>query len=385
MLANRNSIRCLSGLRGASTARVLNLASIGQVHGQEEAYRTEPMFESPILNTSILIKHRVRADESYLFAIPRTVATKVIVPFDRNELRLGGRSVFVDQIGFRDAMREAGNYYDKSMERDFEVLRLIDELPSLDPFLLREHLRNHGISVGECYFEISNADKAAMHEFATQDVRDLIRLATNGAGGGSRDFATARLVSALLSAGVDEKLEPLRLTLRLEGREFREGVFSWRGFLYYKWCGRKLWPQVSQVLREIRQIYVRGQDREQLNYIEGAKRQIIVATHRTTKEVDAVLKVYNDAYEQLVKHGQPQHFREFLLLAPSMFLDLGEKMGAISHIVSFWRHRFPYKSRFRADPDEIAAIFQDFQSGFHPVAEQEEPFEWPLPDRSQAL
>ncbi|HEY1612694.1 MAG TPA: hypothetical protein VGF97_03240 [Rhizomicrobium sp.] len=376
MLANRNSIRCLSGLRGASTARVLNLATLAQLHAHEDAYRAEPLFESAILNTAILVKHRVRADEAYLFPTSRAVATKVIIPFDRNDLRLGGRSVFVDQVSFKDAMREAGNYFDKSADRDFEVLRLIDELPSLDPFLLREHLRNHGISVSEFYFEISDADKSAMHEFASQDVRELIGLATGGAGA-AHYSSTARLVSALLSAGVNEKLEPLRQTLMLEGREFREGVFSWRGFLYYKWCGRKLWPQVGKVLREIRHIQVRGPDKELLAYIESAKRQIIIAAHRTTKEVDAVLKIYNDAYDRLVKHGEPQHFREFLLLAPSMFLDLGEKMGAISHIVSFWRHRFPEQKRFRADPDEVAAIFQDFLSGFQALAgEAERRLDW---------
>ena len=66
------------------------------------------------------------------------------------------------------------------------------------------------------------------------------------------------MVSAMLSNKVDEKLEPLRLTLGLTGNDFREGVFSWRGFLYYKWSMGKFWPDVMGVLREINAIQPHG-------------------------------------------------------------------------------------------------------------------------------
>jgi hypothetical protein len=47
-----------------------------------------------------------------------------------------------------------------------------------------------------------------------------------------------------------------------------------------------------------------------------------------------------------------------------MFLSIGEKMGAISHIASFWRYRFPPGHSGRADAEELVTIFQDFESGF---------------------
>ena len=47
-----------------------------------------------------------------------------------------------------------------------------------------------------------------------------------------------------------------------------------------------------------------------------------------------------------------------------MFLELGEKLGAISHIVSFWRYRFPVGGPANIDGDELSAIFQDFSCGF---------------------
>ena len=48
---------------------------------------------------------------------------------------------------------------------------------------------------------------------------------------------------------------------------------------------------------------------------------------------------------------------------PHLFLEMGEKLGAISHIVSFWRYRFPPGMPTNVDPEELAVIFQDFCSG----------------------
>ena len=42
---------------------------------------------------------------------------------------------------------------------------------------------------------------------------------------------------------------------------------------------------------------------------------------------------------------------------------MGRNLGAISHIVSFWRYRFQTGSP-KVDAEEPSAIFQDFSSGF---------------------
>jgi hypothetical protein len=338
--------------------------SIAGRHGDAPEQKALPLFISPVFNRAILLRHRVRGDETYLFMSRRSVATKIIMPFDDDDLKLGGRSFFVDQRGYLEAMQQFGNYRDGyGLERDLEVLRLIDTVPSLDPFLLREHLRMHQIDVAQCYFEISEADRQRMYDFVSKNIQTLIKLATGG--GPSHHSSTSKLVSALLSSEVDEKLEPLRLTLGLAGEDFREGVFSWRGFLYYKWSMMDFWPRISDVLREIRNIRPSNiQSPEVGQYINDSKRRIVEAVKIAGHDVGATLKTYDEAYAQLVANGNPQAFRDFLLSAPRMFLDLGEKIGAISHISSFWKYRFPKDQVVRADADELMAIFQDFESGF---------------------
>src|SRR5262249_3046564 len=162
--------------------------------------------------------------EAYLFPSPKAVATKIIIPFDFDDLRAGGRSLFVDQRGYSDMLRSAGNYSGDALDRDLWGLRLLNSGPPPGPFFLRGPLRNNSIDVAPSYFSISEGDQARMHDFVSQEMSKLVMLAGGGDNSGNR------LVSAMLSNRIDEKLEPLRLTLGLTGNDFREGVFSWRGF-----------------------------------------------------------------------------------------------------------------------------------------------------------
>ena len=161
-MANDRSVRLLSALGGASTSRVLNLFRIAIDNANNPEHAEKPLFLSPTINRAILLKHRTRADEGYLFSSARAVATKIIIPFDPVDLRAGGRSLFVEQRGYTEALRDAGNYNSETFERDMTVLRLLNAVPSLDPFLVREHLRNNGIEVAPCYFAISEGDQQRM-------------------------------------------------------------------------------------------------------------------------------------------------------------------------------------------------------------------------------
>ena len=75
------------------------------------------------------------------------------------------------------------------------------------------------------------------------------------------------------------------------------------------------------------------------------------------------LQVYDDAFRDLTVNSNPIAFRDFLLKAPEMFLTLGEKIGVISHIASFWRYRFPAGKPPVADLMEAVDILQEFEAG----------------------
>ena len=317
------------------------------------------LFSSPALNRSIIIKHRMRADDLDLMPGQRTVCTKVIVPFDARDLRAGGKSLLIGQHNYLETLRDVGQYHGKhDIERDIRILKFLDDIPSLDPFLLREKLRSNGINPDPRYFSISPGDQQRMFDYTAGELDRLTGLA-----GGSEN-ATGKMVGALLSNDVDEKLEPLRLTLSLSEEEFREGVFSWRGFIYYKWCLDESWPNLIRALRGIKAIMPIGKiTSDERALLESSKNVILRGAKANSMEIRRIIAIYDDAYAGLIERQDPKLFREFLLGAPKLFLDIGDRMGAISHITSFWNYRFPAGAPRSAYADELIAIFQDFSRG----------------------
>lgn len=355
------TVRDLAALyRNGSTSRVLNLCAVQTMDGDDPDYRSRPFFTSKVLNTSIILKHRVRRDELYMLEAPQTIATKIIIPFEHADLGLGAQSMMIGQRGwreiFKDLCRDSKNY-----ARDLKVVSLVDALPSVDPFLLREHLRRHGVDVGRCYFAISPADYERMQAFVSEQIGRLIELAYQRRGGS--DVEAAKLVKILLSTQVDERLEPLRLTLNLEGEAYKDGVFSWKGFLYYKWMLNDLWPKLIAVMDEIHRVDIGGvREHEVARYVDQAMQRLGVTISRFRRDVSQTLMVYDRAYHELTANGQPVAFRDFLVQAPDMFSSLGERIGGIAHIASFWRYRFPEGAPLTASWDEMMDILQDFEA-----------------------
>ncbi len=73
------------------------------------------------------------------------------------------------------------------------------------------------------------------------------------------------------------------------------------------------------------------------------------------------LKIYDEAFKSLTSRNEPHAFRDFLLRAPELFLSLGEKVGVISHISSFWRYRFPKGPVPSCSAEEALEILRDFE------------------------
>jgi hypothetical protein len=200
-----------------------------------------------------------------------------------------------------------------------------------------------------------------MHAYVGDAITELVEIALGGMTGGAN---LQKLVEALLSTDVDDRLEPLRLTLMLEGESFREGVFSWKGFLYYKWTLSVLWPDLTKVAAEIGQLQITGQrDIETGAYLNAARQRLQSAIVSQKNSIARTLKIYDDAFAGLTARGEPKVFRDFLLRAPDMFISLGEKVGVISHIGSFWRYRFPPGRPLTCNVEEALDILQDFESG----------------------
>jgi hypothetical protein len=127
----------------------------------------------------------------------------------------------------------------------------------------------------------------------------------------------------------------------------------------------EFWPDLIRSLRELKVMKPFGPvNSEQKSQINAARTTILRGVKQANADVNRILDVYNTAYEALIEKHEVRQFREFLLSAPALFLEIGERMGTISHITSFWKYRFPKGATQLVDAEELIAIFQDFSKSF---------------------
>ncbi len=356
----------------ASTARVMNLA---RRHGGAGPRHTpkRALFANTVLDRAILVKHRVRPHERDAFVSPPSVATKVLIPIDPADLQVGAHSFFVGQRGVGQVYAELLGVAlgDQEHNGDLKVLAALDELPTLDPFLTREHLKRRGIVADDDYFEISPSDVARMFQFVEQNIVPLVDLCFRGSGAASGAQAQ-RLAQKILAADLDATMDPLRLTLKMNEEQFLEGIFCWKGFLYYKWVLNDCVRLAHDVAGEIESVRLRGKaTAEEQAYIQGARERLQTGIKKACREVKATLDRYDQAFEALTQRADPMAFREFLIAAPDMFFGVGDRLGAIQHITSFWRYRFRKDAAMITAP-ELLDIFVDFESGLGLAGERQD-------------
>ncbi len=362
-MRSKDGRRDLSLIRASgSTARVLNLALIFERFGETEEYQKKPLFKNPRLNRALILKHVVRNHERDLFTRPTTAATKVILPYAAAELELGGISFMVNEIRFERLLRDAvGGYEDEaSFVADAELLRVMASLPSFDPFLMRERLRHMGIDPARAYFDIAEADVARMRAFVGREIAQLVSLAF-ATGGSDAGGLSQRLADKLMTDETAKTLDPLRATLRLSGEEYIEGVFAWKGFLYYKWLMDEIRPGLAEFKPRFAGLRISRSTTEERQDLAETRRDILDKMRLALDSVDQTLLKYGVAFAALAE-GQPSAFRNFLLEAPSMFIPIGEAVGVIRHIDSFWRFRFPDSATPMMEADEAMEVLHDFES-----------------------
>jgi len=350
--------RSLKGLeRTGSTSRVLNFAAVTARQAERGVAKPPPVFKAGVLGGAVLVKHRLRPNEQSLFLKPRYTATKLVIPFERTDLSLGGRSLFVGQKGW---IKLLGGLQGEPAPwpEDVALLQALDELPSLDPFLVREQMKRRRLTVAADYFALSEADLAAMHGFVSDELEGLVRLAC---GTDRVEHETDRLVDAILSGDRDLRLEALRGALHLGESEYGEGLFCWRGLLYYKWTLQQALPLLADLLGELAEIRLVGpKTPAAVEQIAELKNRLASGFAQRTSQVGEALADYDQAFALLRDQIDPAAFSRFLIAAPGVFQALGEDMGLLSHAATYWRFRFPASEPLLATPDELIDILEEF-------------------------
>jgi hypothetical protein len=365
-LATVEEVRSLTRLKAtASTARVLSLSQIAEEHGQTPAYRSHPFFDHSILNRAIIIKHKLRADEPTLFDHHRTSGTKVLLPIDGDDLGIGAQSFFIGQIGYLALIEQSLGMRVDTHPGDFSTLKALDFLPSLDPFLLREHLKAINRTPAPCYFNVSDADLNGVVEFAVSEVANLAEMMC--ASPALLQKYSLKLARKIILNEDGRDFEPLRQAMRLDPRAFDEGMFCWKAFIYYKWRMSVLEPKLPAVMKDLVARISRLRNGHPLKpMLLDNGRRVSANVGRSLQTVRSILEIYERAYLSMTQTGKTTEFRDFLVKSPNFFQDLGRSISGLDHVATYWTYRFPGGDCASAPGEELADILCDFDQGLSP-------------------
>jgi hypothetical protein len=335
-LVDRGNINRIA--KGGATPRILDLWSIAKRHGGECEHVEQPFFHNKRLNSAFFVKHTVRPHERRYLLSTQPVVTKIIFPVNREDLGMGGHCFFMDETNFARRFRDflGGELDNNDFTLDFERLRELNRMPSFDPFLLGDKFRKHERPVADLYFDIPPEEQEQMEDHVASQVGKVVGLAVGQPDLAADDVRAKRFARQLLSGQSNARLDVLRGALAMTQAEYREGVFGWKGILYYRFLIERAKEDLRRFAYGMSDIFVRGATDAELGAISEMRRDIVFETRQRWRALIAVMDDYEREYRDFITGRDAMALREFLAKAPELFFNLGSDFSAVSHVTSYW-------------------------------------------------
>lgn len=333
------AVKYLKPMLDAGSSRVFNCNEMTrQVLGKDAA--AARFFRNPPLNNVVLIKDAVPERERRGLNVP-PVGTKLYLPFNERDIYEGGRTIFLHDPHLPQSLIE--NFGERSsltkeaLAEDVRILAILDRLPSLDPFLMKDVFMREGIAVNEAYFEISPEQWKEIEIFILQRFEPLAKAAFPDAM--ASDEKARRLVEKIWEAKDTAALQPLIDAFRLPPDKALEIFAAWKGINFYSFQYSRVQPRLIDMAKWLKAIEVpvgampMDERAKLLATVEAMKDQL----RREWQTVDTVLREYADAYDKMFSQkGNSTQFLGFLRNSSKAYWDLGSGLGKVSHSAYCW-------------------------------------------------
>jgi hypothetical protein len=326
----------------AGSSRVFDCQRLHQAVLREGATPEQFMFHKPDLNRIIYIKEPF-TDEAMADEARRPVGTKLYFSYNENDAYEGGRSIFVNDKTLRTALNfHAGvseDEYSDTVTRDLALLRALEDLPSLDPFLLKDRLHADGLKVHDGYLEISETEFGEIRDFVMNRFRPMVEMAFEDMAQADTLTHLRTLVEKIWEAKDMDGLAPILKAMQLQADEAPAIFYAWKGVIYYDFLRTKQrdrWKEYAGFLGKdtVPTDVVPKENREDLDALVSMARSMF---KQRWMRIEKILADYNGAYDALFKDKKsPAPFIEFLRGSPSHFFSLGDCISSIDHAIEVW-------------------------------------------------
>ena len=324
-------------------------------------------FRNKQMNRLVLIKDTIPESESR--GANSSIGTKVYFPFNENDIYEGGRTIFAHDKQFERALFD--NFGETALKpdllaQDMRIIQILDRLPSLDPFLMKDTLRNSGFDINPAYFEVG---KELWHEIETyilQSFEPLVQAAYPNA-----DMATderARILVQKIWEGRDlDTLRPLAAAFQLPKGQELEIFAAWKGINFYAFQMERAKPLMFELLTWLKDLVL------PVVAMSAAERKELLASLESVKTLmrgewqiaDNIVKEYQTSYDKLFrKKLGSADFLVFLKKSNKAYWDIGNALGKTGHAAYCWDVMSKRHPNRKLPWDQLLEIIQLFTKIF---------------------
>lgn len=323
-------------------------------------------FKLPKMHGLIIIKEAI-VGHAKRGADEPIIGTKLYVPYNQEDVYEGGRSVFFHDPRLLELLNElfglrGAGVEEADLNHDLKILGILDRLPSLDGFLMRDALELEGVAGNEEYFELTGAERAVIHAFVRHKFEPLVRKAC-----GDHTAVASKvdqLIDKVWEAKDRDALAPLIRAFRFPEDEALAIFAAWKGINFYTFEYLRAKPQREEFALWLRDAasprnFVSKTDLEHL------KRQRRGTTERLRENWNAlemISREYQGLYERfLTTPSGVSDFVGFLRRSREIYWQMGDALSKISHAIHCWScaaSAFPGK---RLPADQLQNLFDMLQ------------------------
>lgn len=348
----------------AGSSRVFNCCERSRKLIRDQA--PDPyFFRVPKMHDLVVIKEPVL--EGRRDAGAPIVTTKLYLPYNQDDVYEGGRSIYFNDPRLLDILNDLFGLGDTSkvgadLDHDFKVLEILDRLPSLDGFLMRDALELDGIALNENYFEVSDAERTQIQEYVRRKFEPLVRAACDEES--TLNNKVNSLIDKVWEAKDKQALDPLIKAFRFPDEEALQIFASWKGINYYTfeyYRGKQRREQFALWLKE------RAQPRNfvskgDMDHIATLRRMIVERFRDQWTAVEAIARKYEALYANFLRAPEGVvEFLDFLRKSREIYWKMGDSLSKINHAIYCWDSLSQSFSERRLPADKLTYLFEIMQ------------------------
>ena len=233
------------------------------------------------------------------------------------------QKLLLEYFGVEDGNQNASN--------DIVILELLDQVPSLDPFLLRVRLKLAGASIPPGLIEFSAAEHADVRQIVEIRIMPLLKRAMLG--GALPSGRIESIIGSVWDPSVPEVAQLIE-AFGVSSSECADVAFSLRGIAFYENQFLTSLDKSKSVLdwitKEIASPFDASRhSREELGELSKLRAEIVTSMTRTARSASHVFDTFESSINSFVVSGSPQMFVSFIKTANQHFWRLGHAVTAL--------------------------------------------------------